>query len=291
MSFIPNTTPTPNWLYNGEMKKMNETELKVVLLITRKTLGWFDPMTEERKIQDYISQSQFMEFTGQSNRAIATAIQVCVECGWIIAKDKKGNLCNTSKKRQRRKVWYQLGSVFTNKISSEESSQEQNLVNKVHQSSEQNDTNLVKKVHNTKETLTKETFTTISASGRLEKKIPLCIKIGLPKEKWSVLIDPFEKVNPVFKKIYQIIPERNALAEMCNEFGFEKTLEYINLMVVHFGTPYGPTITKPTELLRNLGKLIGFDKKESQKNNNKHGNGLQATPGKYAGIGESIKID
>ena len=131
----------------------------------------------------------------------------------------------------------------------------------------------------------------ISASGRLEEKIPLCIKIGLPKEKWSVLIDPFEKVNPVFKKIYQIIPERNALAEMCNEFGFEKTVDYISLMVDHSGAPYGPVITKPTELLRNLGKLIVFDKKESQKNNNKHGNSLQATPGKYAGIGESIKID
>jgi len=62
MSFIPNTTPTPNWLYNGEMKKMNETELKVVLLVTRKTLGWFDPMTSERKQQDYISQFQYINF-------------------------------------------------------------------------------------------------------------------------------------------------------------------------------------------------------------------------------------
>jgi len=117
MSFIPNTPPTPNWLYNGEMKKINESELKVVLLVTRKTLGWFDPTTRERKAQDYISQSKFMEFTGQSNRAIATAIQVCVEHGWIIAKDRNGNTCNTPEKRARRKVWYQLGMVFTNKIS------------------------------------------------------------------------------------------------------------------------------------------------------------------------------
>ena len=139
MSFIPNTTPTPNWLYNGEMKKMNESELKVVLLVTRKTLGWFDPVTSERKTQDYISQSQFMEFTGQSNRAIATAIQVCVEHGWIIAKDRNGSPCETSEKRRRRKVWYQLGTVFTHKISSEESSLDVNLVNKTTQSSEQND--------------------------------------------------------------------------------------------------------------------------------------------------------
>ena len=160
MAFISNTTPTPNWLYNGEMKKMTGTELKVVLLITRKTLGWFDPMTLKRKEQDYIGQKQFIEFTGQSNRAIATAIQVCVKVGWIIARDRNGNLCNTPEKRRRRKIWYQLGSVFTSKISSEHSSQDENLVNKTTQSSEQNDTHLVNKVHNTKETLTKETIQT-----------------------------------------------------------------------------------------------------------------------------------
>lgn len=156
MSFIPNTTPTPNWLYNGEMKKMNETELKVVLLVTRKTLGWFDPMTTERKIQDYISQSQFEDFTGQSNRAIATAIQVCVEYGWIIARDKEGNLCDTPDKRARRKVWYQLGNVFIKKLSGEESSSESG--EHFSESGEENDTNLVKKVHSTKETITKETI-------------------------------------------------------------------------------------------------------------------------------------
>ena len=140
---------------------MNETELKVVLLVTRKTLGWFDPTTHERKNQDYISQSQFIDFTGQSNRAIATAIQVCVKHGWIVARDKKGSLCDTSEKRRRRKVWYQLGNVFTSKISSEESSLDGEKDKK---SSEQNDINLVKKVHNTKETITKETNTVADAT-------------------------------------------------------------------------------------------------------------------------------
>lgn len=162
MSFIPNTTPTPNWLLNGEMKKMNETELKVVLLVIRKTLGWYDPLTKGRREQDYISQSQFMEFTGKSNRAIATAIDSCVKTGWIIARDRNGVACDTPEKRRRRKVWYQLGAVFINKISSEESSQDdkdsKNLVNILPKSSEHLDTNLVKKVHNTKETLTKETI-------------------------------------------------------------------------------------------------------------------------------------
>lgn len=151
MSFVPNTTPTPNWLYNGEMKKMNETELKVVLLITRKTLGWFDPMTKDRKMQDYISQSQFIEFTGQkSNTSIANAIQKCVEHGWIVAKDREGNICDSPEKRARRKIWYQLGTVFTNKISGTESKPDEN------ESGTENASHLVQKVDSTKETSTKE---------------------------------------------------------------------------------------------------------------------------------------
>jgi len=162
MSFAPNTTPTPNWLYNGEMRKMTESELKVVLLVTRKTFGWFDPSTKERKQQDYISQKQFMEFTGQSHTAIACAIQSCVEHGWIIARDRQGNLCNTSNKRRRRKVWYQLGSIFTKKIpkkSKQQSGLDENLSNNLAKSKQQSCVHLSNNLDNTKETNTKETNT------------------------------------------------------------------------------------------------------------------------------------
>jgi len=159
MAFQPNTTPTPNWLYNGEMRKMNETELKVVLLVTRKTLGWFNPTTCERKQQDYISQSQFMEFTGQSHTAIAQAIQKSVEKGWIIARDSEGNLCDTSEKRRRRKVWYQLGNIFIDKISKQQSGQDENLSNNLAKSKQHNASNLSNNLDNTKETITKEIIT------------------------------------------------------------------------------------------------------------------------------------
>lgn len=157
---MPNTTPTPNWLYNGEMRKMNETELKVILLVTRKTLGWFDPATQERKQQDYISQKQFMEFTGQSHTAIAKAIQGAVKVGWIIAKDRNGNLCDSPEKRRRRKVWYQLGSVFTKKISKQQSCLDENLSNNLAKSKQQSCIHLSNNVDNTKVTLTKEIIQT-----------------------------------------------------------------------------------------------------------------------------------
>lgn len=212
MAFEPNTTPTPNWLYNGEMRKMNETELKVVLLVTRKTLGWFDPMTgNQRKEQDYISQSQFIQFTGKSNRAIATAIQSCIEKGWIIAREKKGILCDTPLKRARRKIWYQLGSIFTKNLSGEESSQDKIDKSGEHfsKSGEHNDINLVKKVHSTKETITKEKNTAetssappFNSSKRIKEDYPMSLPefAGWCKKspqrhiqiigEWAVVVEP-----------------------------------------------------------------------------------------------------
>ena len=47
---IPNTTQIPNNLFNGEMAKMKDTELRITLLVARKTLGWIlDPETGPRE--------------------------------------------------------------------------------------------------------------------------------------------------------------------------------------------------------------------------------------------------
>ena len=235
------------------MKRMNETELKVVLLVTRKTLGWFDPVTEARKTQDYISQAQFIEFTGQSNRAIATAIQVCVEHGWIIARDRDGKLCDTSEKRRRRKIWYQLGTIFTEKISSEESSQDENLVNKTTSSSEQNDTNLVKKVHNTKVTLTKETIqSTVSNEQVVAGSIAEVIKL-------------FEAINPQAKRFYGNTTQRKAIERMLAEHGYDVVLRATKAAVACFGKGYAPRITTPLKLELKWADLVGYYASEKDK--------------------------
>ena len=160
MSFIPNTIPTPAWLYNGEMKKMSDTELRVVLVVTRQTLGWIENKeTGMRKTEDWISQKQLVEKTGRSNRAISTAINNCIKNRWIEARDKTGNLLKTPEKRSGNKVFYRLGNIFTDKLkTSEDSSQVKKPVNLTTPTSELNDTKPVKIVHSTKETLTKETI-------------------------------------------------------------------------------------------------------------------------------------
>ena len=246
MSFVPNTTPTPNWLYNGEMKKMNESELKVVLLVTRRTLGWFDPMSRGRKTQDYISQNQFMDFTGQSNRAIATAIQSCVEHGWIIAKDKNGTLCETSEKRRRRKVWYQLGSIFTDKISSEESSLDESL------SSEQNDINLVKKVHNTKERRNKDSIRILAKSGDFAKEI-------------SSIIGLFKGINPNWTELYKNKTQRDALGWLIGKHGFKDIVRLIRSLPKFIYEKYAPVITTPLQLKNKLAEYVAFVRKSEKK--------------------------
>ena len=151
MGFTPNTTPTPNWLYNGEMKKMTDTELRVVLVITRHTLGWFDNLTKQRKEIDWISQRKFMDKTGKSNRAISTAIENCIKNGWIEAYDKKKNRLNSPAERSGNKVYYRLGNVFRYKISSEDNSQDTKPVNLTTQTCENSSLQSVKIVHSTKE--------------------------------------------------------------------------------------------------------------------------------------------
>jgi len=161
---VPNTTPTPNELYNGEMKKMNDTELRVVLLVTRATLGWMvDRETGMRKQEDWISHSQLIKKSGRSSPSISKAVNSCVNNEWIETRDKDGKLLKTALERKRRKIYYRLGRVFLDKMSTKESLVDEdgneNLPNLTTKSTKVNNENLPNKLRNTKEIYTKEIYT------------------------------------------------------------------------------------------------------------------------------------
>ena len=127
---IPNTTPTPNELYNGEMNKMTDTELRVVLITTRATLGWEeDKETKMRKQEDWISHYQLIKKTGRSSRAISMAIDNCVKKGWIEIRDKNGNILDTKNKRIGNKMYFRLGRIFLDKIETPAESKEVEAIN------------------------------------------------------------------------------------------------------------------------------------------------------------------
>lgn len=87
-------------------------------------------------------------------------------------------------------------------------------------------------------------------------------------KQWNELIDLFKPVNPMFEGFYKNTTERKALELLVTKIGFEKTKAVIEHLPEITRIKYAPKITSPTELKRDLGKLITFYKQQS---NNKVG--------------------
>ncbi len=120
MANIPNITQTPNIIFNGLMKEISDTELRVVLIVTRATLGWIlDRERGMRKEEDWISHSQLKHKTGRESGAISKAIDRCIQKGWIEARDHSGELLDTKDKRRGKNIYYRLDPAILLRTSSE----------------------------------------------------------------------------------------------------------------------------------------------------------------------------
>jgi phage replication O-like protein O len=80
----PNYTQTPNDLFDHWLPLLKEVELKVLLVIMRKTFGW-------HKTRDYISLSQLEQLTGCSQTNILKSIKTLIEKG-LISKEVVGKI-------------------------------------------------------------------------------------------------------------------------------------------------------------------------------------------------------
>lgn len=115
---LPNTTPVPNEIINGWVKKLKGSELKVLIIVVRKTLGWIlDPETGMRKEEDWITSAQLKEETGLAGERLSMAINdLSGKHKLIQIRDKDGNLLDTAEKRrlagrQGLKLYYRLNLV------------------------------------------------------------------------------------------------------------------------------------------------------------------------------------
>jgi hypothetical protein len=108
------TTPVPNAVFDVYLKELKLTELKVLLIIIRHTLGWEDKRTKsERKELDWISNSQFALQTGSSLRAINEAIQTLVQKKLIDVLSFQGEILdNPEKRRGQQKLFYRPASAI-----------------------------------------------------------------------------------------------------------------------------------------------------------------------------------
>ena len=94
-----NTTQIPNTLFDELLTSLSGAELKILLIILRKTNGWVDRKTGKRKERERISYKQFMRVAGLSKRTIIRAVQSLLEQKLITTTDFYENIL-TSEHRQ-----------------------------------------------------------------------------------------------------------------------------------------------------------------------------------------------
>lgn len=107
------TTPVSRALFQ-RIPDLKDAELRVLLLIAHKTLGWKDKTGQTktgRKETDWIAGSQFQAGTGLSQRAIGHAIEGLFVKGCILVMDAEGTILNTPAQRKgKTRIYYRLSS-------------------------------------------------------------------------------------------------------------------------------------------------------------------------------------
>ena len=98
---LEQTTPVPNRLFDLDLVSLKEVELKVLLVIIRKTLGWVEENNrKQRKQLARISIAAFVMNTGCSKRGISSAIEALIHKQLIVVYDDEGNKLTRSEERK-----------------------------------------------------------------------------------------------------------------------------------------------------------------------------------------------
>ena len=145
MMYYYNTTQTPNSLFDIHLKTLSKSELKVLLIIIRKTVGIVDVKNRSNRLERaWISQRLFRICTNLSGRAISTAINSLMQKDLIIVTNESGQILkNKNTRRGASRLYYSSNSLL-------EGSQEKNKVSEI------TFNNPVNKVHTIKQTIIKQ---------------------------------------------------------------------------------------------------------------------------------------
>jgi hypothetical protein len=108
-SVLAGTTPVPNHLLDEVMPRLSDTQLRVLLVVVRSTLGW--QVGNRRKEKDWISHRQLQARTGRSSAVVSRAVAGLVAQGMIRVTDANDReLADTSQRsRNRGHLFYSLG--------------------------------------------------------------------------------------------------------------------------------------------------------------------------------------
>lgn len=101
-----NYTQTPNILFDQLLRELNNSELKILLVIIRQTNGWINSKSKEYKKRDRITYNQFISKTGLSRRIISVAVNSLHKKNLIEITDSAGNILSVPKNRKGRYFIY-----------------------------------------------------------------------------------------------------------------------------------------------------------------------------------------
>ena len=109
--------PVPSILIDRLLPRLTDTELRVLLVVIRQTLGWVDSQganQQARKRRDWISQSQLMGKTGKSRDSVSRAVGALVDAGLVVVEKSSGELLTNAydRKKARTRLYYCLGDPW-----------------------------------------------------------------------------------------------------------------------------------------------------------------------------------
>lgn len=113
MYYYHQSTQVPNEILDEHLPYLNQTQLKVLLVVVRQTLGWVNPKTKQRKGKDWISISFFSKKTRLTHKSISLAISVLVYKNLIVALDNKNKeLRHPKDRRGKKRIYYAYAPFF-----------------------------------------------------------------------------------------------------------------------------------------------------------------------------------
>src|SRR5262249_19224898 len=93
-------TPIPNRILDEVVPLLRDSEVQVLLVIVRQTLGWIGEQANERKERDWLTHSQLKGRTRRSSQSISQAIASLVRRSLIEVYDDAGDKLDTPQKRR-----------------------------------------------------------------------------------------------------------------------------------------------------------------------------------------------
>lgn len=94
------TTQVANVVFDTHLPELKPSEVLVLLVVIRQTVGWYNHRTKKRKYRDWITNKQFQKKTGLSNKAVSNAINALILKNLIEATDSKERILDTPNKRR-----------------------------------------------------------------------------------------------------------------------------------------------------------------------------------------------